>query len=259
MDIILGGKGRLGSAFTRKYKDFVSLGYDECDITKKDDIEKIISLHKPKRILNFAAITDMEKCEENPALCNKVNSIAVKGIAEVCRKRKIHLIQISTDTAVDPVNEYSKSKLSSESFVKDFGLVVRVNFYDKGSFIPKNLLSKEPKQVFAYTNVYFNPISIFSFIDILYNLVKEKKVGLYSVGIKEKVSVYDFAVAVANKFGISADLVKKGKQIGNNLRIKRSYDTYINPDISISLAEDLERFKNELEKQKNFDNIAASG
>ena len=82
---------------------------------------------------------------------------------------------------------------------------------------------------------------------------------MYSVGIKEKVSVYDFAVAVANKFGISADLVKKGKQIGNNLRIKRSYDTYINPDISISLAEDLERFKNELEKQKNFDNIAASG
>ena len=128
MDIILGGKGRLGSAFTRKYKDFVSLGYDECDITKKDDIEKIISLHKPKRILNFAAITDMEKCEEYPILCDEVNHLAVKNMVESCRKQKIHLTQISTDTAIDPVNEYSKSKLSSESFVKDFGLVVRVNF-----------------------------------------------------------------------------------------------------------------------------------
>ena len=52
---------------------------------------------KPEAIVNTAAYTAVDKAEEEPKQCFKVNSDAVATIANVCQQLDCPLVQISSD------------------------------------------------------------------------------------------------------------------------------------------------------------------
>jgi len=105
--------------------------YIELDITNKNQVQKIISLEKPDAVINCAAMTNVDKCENNQKECWEINVNAVENIATSCELIKAHVLHLSTDFVFDgtagpykendqpnPLHFYAESKVKSEEIIK---------------------------------------------------------------------------------------------------------------------------------------------
>lgn len=101
------------------------------DITDKDNVIDFISDKNPDIVINSAAYTDVDGCEENQELAYSVNGEGVRNLALACRKTDCALVHISTDYVFDgtarspisedgeigPISVYGKSKLKGEEAI----------------------------------------------------------------------------------------------------------------------------------------------
>ena len=105
--------------------------YVDLDITKNDEVKEVFENENPDAVINCAAMTNVDYCEENQDSCWEINVKAVENLAKSCEVSKSHLLHLSTDFVFDgksgPYNEndkpnplhfYAKSKLKSEEIVK---------------------------------------------------------------------------------------------------------------------------------------------
>lgn len=105
--------------------------YIDLDITQNEEVKKVFENENPDAVINCAAMTNVDYCEENQDSCWEINVNAVENLAKSCEVSKSHLLQLSTDFVFDgksgPYNEndkpnplhfYAKSKLKSEEIVK---------------------------------------------------------------------------------------------------------------------------------------------
>lgn len=108
----------------------------QCDITKKDEIKKVLDNVRPEYIVNLAAISFVGN--ENKELFYKVNVIAVENILESALEIENHkpkkTVLVSSATIYgnqdfnlldecmtpNPVNHYGISKLAMEQVAKTF-------------------------------------------------------------------------------------------------------------------------------------------
>lgn len=105
--------------------------YRELDLLEKGLLRKTLHALRPDCIIHTAAMTNVDACEENPALCQKINVEVVASLSSLCQELNIHLIHLSTDFIFDglngpyreedkphPLSYYGKSKLESEKIVQ---------------------------------------------------------------------------------------------------------------------------------------------
>ncbi|MDH7594237.1 MAG: sugar nucleotide-binding protein [Methanomicrobiales archaeon] len=88
--------GMLGHALCQVIPNAVSHGR-ELDITDRDRILSYIGELKPAIVINAAAYTDVEGCEENPEYAMVVNGAAPGYLAVACKKVDAVLVHYSTD------------------------------------------------------------------------------------------------------------------------------------------------------------------
>jgi len=129
--VITGANGMLGHALAdalhaRELKP-VLLPRSKCDLASEDDIRRI-SDHRPTLLLNCAAHTKVDLCEQEPDLANRINGTAVGQLAALCRELGATLVHVSTDFVfsgrgtepykidepVAPLSAYGRSKLLGE-------------------------------------------------------------------------------------------------------------------------------------------------
>jgi dTDP-4-dehydrorhamnose reductase len=105
--------------------------YETLDLTDSTEAHDLIFGHEPDAVINTAAMTNVDACEDNKKLCDALNVEAVADLIEVCEQIDAHLIHVSTDFIFDgldgpyreddeanPVNYYGESKLKAEELVK---------------------------------------------------------------------------------------------------------------------------------------------
>ena len=105
--------------------------YVDLDITKNDEVKEVFENENPDAVINCAAMTNVDYCEENQDSCWEINVKAVENLAKSCEVSKSHLLHLSTDFVFDgksgpytendkpnPLHFYAKSKLKSEEIVK---------------------------------------------------------------------------------------------------------------------------------------------
>jgi dTDP-4-dehydrorhamnose reductase len=130
--LLIGKTSQLGSEIIKDIKNYnfelISFNSTELDITDKKQIKEKIKKIKPDILINTAAYHVLQKCEENPTIAMKVNFIAVKNLAKICKEKNIIFVTYSTDYVFDgekkvPYNEndspnplqvYGLSKLAGE-------------------------------------------------------------------------------------------------------------------------------------------------
>ena len=110
------------------------LGYQylELDITNKSEVYHVLNTLQPHAVINCAAMTNVDACEQNQEDCWNINVKAVEYIASASESIKAHLVQLSTDFIFDgnsgpyseedspnPLHFYAKSKLESERIVQN--------------------------------------------------------------------------------------------------------------------------------------------
>jgi dTDP-4-dehydrorhamnose reductase len=156
--VIVGAGGRLGAALMREYRekfDVVGFTHAQIDLADFDELEETVSRVDFDLLINCAALTNVDLCEEQPDQAFRVNAGAPELLAQVCTNKRARLIHFSTDYVFDgekrepygeedpanPISVYGESKREGEKLVlqtQDRHLVVRVSWVfgpDRPSFI----------------------------------------------------------------------------------------------------------------------------
>ena len=208
--------------------------YTQLDITKKGDVKSLISSFHPTAILNAAAATNVDWCEAHREEAWKVNVVGVENLVEAARKVGARLVHISTDYVFDgnhgpyseddkpnPISYYGKSKLASENAIRIGGIphtILRtIVLYGAGIGIKESFPLWVVKSLKAGNHIrcvddqISNPTHV---TDLAFAAVKGFELnrdGIYHVCGKDRVSRYDFALRIADVFGLDAGLIKRVK------------------------------------------------
>jgi len=99
--IIIGGKGLVAKNILPHLSashEVIIADIDEWDISDKEKGEEFLQQYLPDAVINLAAVTNVDACEDNNAgLAWKINGEAPGFIAETCEKYHIKLVHLSTD------------------------------------------------------------------------------------------------------------------------------------------------------------------
>ena len=78
--------------------------YEQLDITDLEQVEKIFKKYQPNVLINTAAMTNVDACEEDKLGCWEMNVTAVEYLLSACEQFDTHLIHLSTDFIFDGEN-----------------------------------------------------------------------------------------------------------------------------------------------------------
>jgi dTDP-4-dehydrorhamnose reductase len=146
--LVTGADGQVGWELRRSLLplgDVIAMDRNACDLSRPQDLPRIIREIHPDILVNAAAYTAVDKAEEEEALATMINGAAVGVIAEEARKLGSLLIHYSTDYVFDgtkavpyteddaphPINAYGRSKLAGERAIEQCGgdhLILRTSW-----------------------------------------------------------------------------------------------------------------------------------
>lgn len=244
--LVLGGNGMLGSQivkdFNRRFEVY-TIGRTKCNNSNKHiDIDindtKIFSNFLKENffhvIINSAAIIDHVVCESNPEECFKINALTNKLMLENTSD-DTKIIFISSDAVFSDLTteRFPNSNASAQSIYglsKELGerllinsdrsrkyLIIRttiVGFNNNGKgfieWIVRSLKNK--KEITLFSDVVFNPISIYRLTSIIENLILNERINrnILHINSSEKTTKYQFGRLFAQQLNLDTNLVKKG-------------------------------------------------
>lgn len=220
------------------------------NLSSELNINKFLKEIKPDILIHTAGITNVDECELDPAETDKINAKIPELLAKSTIKLGVYFIHISTDhlfdgllpftnedTPVSPVNEYGKSKALAEKLIlkeNPSALILRTNFFGWGtsyrtsfSDIVLNTLRAD-KNLNLFDDVYYTPILINQFVEIVNLLILKNNSGIFNVVSNERVTKYQFGLLLAKKFGLNTKLIYKGSIIDDHKLIQRPKDMSLN-------------------------------
>ncbi|MBW2554420.1 MAG: sugar nucleotide-binding protein, partial [Deltaproteobacteria bacterium] len=102
--LIVGAKGMLGSDLMqslRSTQQVIGTDIDDFDITdQKETLEALLDI-RPRWVVNVAAYTQVDRCEEEIELAFRVNAEGVENLAMACKEVRAKLFHVSTDYVFD--------------------------------------------------------------------------------------------------------------------------------------------------------------
>jgi dTDP-4-dehydrorhamnose reductase len=207
--------------------------YFNLDITNNDSVTQLINSEKPQVVINTAAMTNVDLCEDERKACDTLNVDAVKYLADACTIIDAHLIKISTDFIFDgkdgpyteedvpnPLSYYGLSKLKSEQLLQAhsvkwtvlrtiivFGLGEKLS---KGNIViwAKGALEKgDPLNIID--DQFRAPTLAEDLADICILAAKKKAFGIFNASGKDIMSIYEIVERIAKHYGNSTDHLNK--------------------------------------------------
>jgi dTDP-4-dehydrorhamnose reductase len=164
--IVVGSNGQLGQCIQDQIKqmnvtdEYILYSKSELDITKFNDVERIIEDVIPNIVINASGFTNVDEAENRFTDANNINNLSVKNLAELCKRINATLIHISTDYVFDgdanipykeddkklPISKYGKTKLSGENSIilsGCFYIIIRTSwvFSEHGKNFMKSMLN----------------------------------------------------------------------------------------------------------------------
>jgi dTDP-4-dehydrorhamnose reductase len=200
--LLLGAGGLLAGEIKSRWQKINAVPREDCDITDINRISEICE-SRPKVIINCAAMTDLNYCEEHVLEAWNVNVVGVKNIAKVAVSIGAYMVHVSSNYAVNPVNEYGRMKLASEKFIP--GLVLRTAFYNRDHWLFRSL--EEGCHVALLTNYYFNPITTAGLLDYMEELIGRGYRGVVNIGTRDRITYHDFGLKLCGEFGFDKGLI----------------------------------------------------
>lgn len=246
--LIIGSNGLLGqnlaTRFASKYQiyktsvehdDYISpvgFSYRSMDITNRSKVIRFLEQTKPDIIVNAAAYTDVDGCEVEQETCWNVNVKAVENLIEGAEIVKSVLVQISTDYVfdgetggyreIDPPNPkgvYARSKMAAENIIRTCNLeyiIVRTQvLYGLGQKVRPNFVTwvidqlKADQPIRVVGDQINNPTYVDDLSEALFRLLELKEYGLFHVSGSEIISRYNFALKIAEHFGLDTSKIEK--------------------------------------------------
>jgi len=205
-------------------------GNDFLDITDAEAVCAYFTKIKPQCVIHTAAYTAVDKAEDEPELCYKINAEGTKNVAEACQKTGAEMIYISTDyifggnenepyetdAVKNPESVYGRSKLAGEKTVLqhlDRYYIVRISwvFGHNGSNFVKTMqrLAGEvnhPRVLNVVCDQVGSPTYTVDLVILLCDMVLSGKYGEYHATNEGYCSWAEFAAEIMKQSEASCEI-----------------------------------------------------
>lgn len=231
--------------------------YEQLDVTLPTAGDWINN-HDPDIIVNLAGESRPDVVEQNPDKYREVNSLSVGNMASWCDDYGKHLIHVSSQAALDPVNEYGKQKRETdeglEGVAKKKWVIVRPTFVLGIRPFPgigrenpaERILSG--KETYSVNDRHFAVSFAWDVAEYIWKLCVNPivKRQIHYVGQKERLSRYDLACLL----GAIPEPVTHGNLPGLAPRPMDTSGPYAEAHHSATLAEGITRLHAEWEDRR---------
>ena len=147
--LVTGADGQVGRALARLRPDADLRAHHDLDVTDADAVER--AAEDVDIIVHLAAMTDVDRCEDDPRTAELVNAHGTSNVVAAARRHGARVVYLSTDYVFPgddppyaeqdptrPINAYGRSKLGGERHLDpENDLVVRTSwiFGDGHNFV----------------------------------------------------------------------------------------------------------------------------
>lgn len=218
--MVTGCNGQLGRQIQKEYENdeamLVCTDIDDLDISDHAQVMGFVRDLQPDVIMNCAAYTAVDACEQAWDLVYRINAIGPRNLAIAAHAVGAKLMHISTDyvfegnatepytefDAVHPVSAYGKTKLEGERFVQQFAdryFILRTAWlYGEGKNFARTMLalSENHDEVRVVDDQYGSPTSTTELAKVMHLLEPTDNYGLFHATCEGSCSWADFAEEV---------------------------------------------------------------
>jgi dTDP-4-dehydrorhamnose reductase len=210
-----------------------AVGSVEVDITDASSVDRAFDQVRPDAVLLLAAMSDIDRCESNPAQAFAANARGVEYVANACARTNARLLFTSSaavfdgkkhgyseDDVVSPLSVYGETKAWAENVVKSLtpsAVVIRVALVlgfahrsGTNAMLDRLVTKWKAGEVVSFPQrEERNPIDAASLAKIMVNMLASRDVsGIYHVGASDSLSRYELGRRLAMRAGFSTDLVQ---------------------------------------------------
>lgn len=209
------------------------LQFRSMDVTKPEEVERVINAFRPTHLIHTAAMTNVDQCENDHAGALLLNRDAVQYLVTACEKHNVHLIHVSTDFIFDgesgpydeeasgnPVNFYGKTKLEAEEIVKHakckwailrtvlvYGVVHDYGRTNIVLWVRDSL--RAGKVIKVVTDQYRTPTLAEDLAMGCWLAAEKDAEGIFHISGNEMLTPYEMAMQVAEYFNLDKSLIDK--------------------------------------------------
>ena len=218
--LVTGSDGLIGTnilPYLTKHFEIIPATEKQWDILDRNMGEEVFRTHRPDVLINLAAVTNVDMCEEATELAFRVNAEGAGLIAELCRKHDVKLLHFSTDYVFDgtgtkpyteedvpnPLSVYGRSKfLGENNVIKNHpsSLIVRTEWiYGKGgeNFITKvTKIAREKGKAEVVDDQTGAPTFAQDLAEPVRSLLTQNKSGIYHITNSGACTWFQFAKTI---------------------------------------------------------------
>jgi dTDP-4-dehydrorhamnose reductase len=228
-----------------RIKDTLGYVYESLDITDPYDVDRVLRMYMPDTIINTAAMTNVDACENDRKLCHSLNVTAVKNLIDTLETlhRKLnlpgtpmpHLIHLSTDFIFDgksgpykeedkpqPLSYYGETKLEAENLVMASTLrwsIIRtvlvygiVEDMSRSNVVlwAKGALEKQ-QTINVVDDQFRSPTLAEDLAQGCILAALKEATGIFHISGNDFMSIYELVERVADYFGLDKSYIKSAK------------------------------------------------
>ncbi len=253
--------------------------YVSIDLTDKKELSKVVLAKNPDVIINTAAMTQVDRCEDDKEGCDQLNVTLVKNLVDLSGLVNAKLVHISTDFIFDgkqgyyketdapnPISYYGLSKLKSEQIITaseiDYAILRTILVFGKVHDMSRNnivlwirKMLTEGKEITIVNDQYRMPTYVNCLAKACEAAVSKNVKGIFNVSSNALLSIYEIALQIAEVFNLDSTLIKPIATTTLNQKAARPPKTGFNLEKSErelglqfnSFKEDLQLFREIIE------------
>lgn len=215
--LVTGCNGQLGREIQKEYENdgamLICTDVGDLDISDNEQVMRYVRDLQPDVIMNCAAYTAVDACENEWDLAYRINAIGPRNLAIAARETGAKLMHVSTDYVfegnahepytefdeVHPVSAYGKTKLEGERFVQQFAeryFILRTAWlYGEGNNFAKTMLrlAESHDEVRVVCDQFGSPTSAAELAKVMHRLEPTENYGLFHATCEGSCSWADFA------------------------------------------------------------------
>lgn len=236
---------------------------DRVDLRDADALRSVLDARGPDRVVNCAALTDVDACERDLERAVAVNGVAPGRLAEACRTRGAAFVHLSTDYVFDgraerpyaedddprPIQRYGATKYLGERKVRAAhpdALIARLSFVygtrgDDGTldgfpaWVRGQLADSEESSVPLFADQFVTPTRAGAAAETLCDLADAGATGPFHVASRSCVTPYEFGRTLCDRWDVDPGPLKRGSSDDLNRPAERPRYTCL--DVSKVAAE----------------------
>ena len=229
--LLTGSSGQIGSECKKVLKDdyeIISPNKEELDITSWDKAIMSIDQLSPDIILNCAAFTNVDECEKEKKLAERINVEGPRNLAQGTARYDKIIVHISSDLIFNgrkrlpqpyfeddptiPLSRYGLTKTESEMAVKQntpHYIIIRAGWIygmRGDSFLKQILrlaLKKDQKSLYVVNDQFGSPTWSYRLAQQIKVLIDNRKEGVYHATSESYCSRYEWAKYFLEKMEIT--------------------------------------------------------